>query len=107
MREQADRTFSRRINERDREVSDTAAGLATGVRRRLSEAGQAVEHVAQLIEAKDFRRSGWVLAADAVGRPARSVRKLAVGARLRLHFRDGVADAAVTNVHHDEGAVHG
>jgi exonuclease VII large subunit len=107
MREQASRTFTRRIGERDREVAEIAARLSTGVRRVLSEARQALGHALELIDAKDFRRSGWVLAADAAGRPARSVGKLAVGEALHLHFHDGVADAAVTNIHPQQGEVHG
>jgi hypothetical protein len=64
-------------------------------------------HTTQLIEAKDFRRSGWVLVADDTGRSTRSVTELAVGTGVHLHFHDGVTDAAVTAIHPRSGEVHG
>ena len=106
MRQEADRVFARRLRDRDRDVSEAAADLAASARQRLTAAQQALSHTAELVAAKDFRRSGWVLAGDASGRPVRSVQKVSPGTELGLHFHDGVADAAVINVHHQEGEGH-
>lgn len=107
MREQADSTFARRLREHDRAVVEAAAYLATSAQRRLTDAQKALGHVVELIAAKDFRRSGWVLAGDHDGRPVRSAGAVEPGAELTLHFHDGVADAAVTHVHPQEGEGHG
>jgi exodeoxyribonuclease VII large subunit len=107
MREQVDRTFSRQLREHDRDVAEVARDLGAAARRRLSDAQRSLGHVIELIAAKDFRRSGWVLAGDADGRPVRSVAGVAAGTELQLHFHDGTADAAVTHVHEQEGDGHG
>ena len=107
MREHADRTFSRRLGEHNRDVVDAARDLGAGARRRLGDAQRSLGHVIELIAAKDFRRSGWVLAGDVDGRPMRSVAGVGQGTELRLHFHDGTADAAVTHVHQQEGEGHG
>lgn len=107
MREQADRTFGRRLREHDRDVAGVARDLSAAARRRAGEAQRSLGHVVELIAAKDFRWSGWVLAGDADGRPLRSVAGVAAGAELRLHFHDGTAEAAVTHVHQQEGEGHG
>lgn len=107
MREQADRTFTRRLRDHDRDVVDAGAGLASTARRRLLDAERVLGHVVELIAAKDFRRSGWLLAGDSDGRPVRSVAEVTPGSELTLHFHDGVADAAVTHVHPQEGDSHG
>jgi exodeoxyribonuclease VII large subunit len=106
MREHADRTFARRLREHDRDVADAAAELATTARRRLTDAQTALGHVVELIAAKDLRRSGWLLAGDRDGRAVGSIAGVVPGAELTLRFHDGVADAAVTHVHQQEGEGH-
>ena len=74
LRQQADRSFARRLGEHDRNLVDTRRDLANATNRRATAAGRMVDHVVELIAAKDFRRSGWVLAGDAGGHPLRSAR---------------------------------
>jgi exodeoxyribonuclease VII large subunit len=104
--EQANRAFERRIRERDREVAGAAAEMSALARRRFERTQRSLAHVIELVEAKDFRRSGWVLTGGLDGRPVRSVAELVTGPGLTLHFHDGVADAAVTRVHLSEGEGH-
>ena len=103
LREQADKTFARRLRDRDREVTTLAEDLTAGARRRLADTEKALDHVVELIAARDFRRSGWLLAADAAGEPVRSATHVAPGDELTLRFHDGRADVAVTTIQTDEG----
>jgi exonuclease VII large subunit len=99
VREQADKAFARRLREYDANVTALGHNLAARARRRLAAARTALGHVVELIAARDFRRSGWVLAGDAIGQPVRSAADVAPGDGLTLHFHDGRADAAVTTIH--------
>lgn len=98
LRQQADRSFARRLGDHDRNLVGATRDLTTATNRRAADAGRMVDHIVELIVAKDFRRSGWVLAGDSAGRPIRSARRLAAGQAVSLHFHDGHAGAAVTNV---------
>ena len=71
--------------------------LGDGARRRLVDAERERRLVATRIEARDFRRQGYVLAADGDGRPVRSAAGLGTGDDLRLNFRDGQVGAVVTD----------
>lgn len=62
---------------------------------RLGTARQSIHHTAALIEARDLRRHGYVLANDPTGRPVSSIADAPVGARLELKFRDGEAQVSV------------
>ena len=103
LREQADKTFVRRLRDRDSEVTVLAEDLITAAQRGLADAHKAVAHTAELIAARDFRHSGWVLAGNSAGQPVRSATAVAPGDELTLHFHDGRADAAVITTHTDEG----
>ena len=69
-----------------------------GARRRLGDAIRVVGHLAALVDAHDFRRRGWVLAADERGEALSSVERLRTGARVKLNFGDGQAAAAIQQV---------
>lgn len=101
MREQADKTFARRLRERDRVLTELAGNLGAGARRRLADAHTALAHIFELVAARDFRRLGWVLASDRDGQPVRSVADVASGDALTLKFHDGRADASVTSIHNE------
>jgi exonuclease VII large subunit len=103
----ADRVFVRRLGNAERDLSAVSCDMGLAARRRLAQAQQSTAHVAAVIAARDFRRSGWVLAGDARGAPVRSVGDLRTGAELSLRFDDGVADAVVTDVHRLGGGGHG
>jgi exonuclease VII large subunit len=98
LRDQADRTFARRLRDHDE--------LATVAQRRMSAAQTLLGHTVDLIEAKDYCRSGWLLAGDREGRPVRSAATASPGTELTLHFHDGVIGAAVTHVEPQEGEPH-
>lgn len=98
LREQADRTLARRLRDHDRNLVGAARDLATTTHRRGADVGRTLDHIVELIAARDFRLSGWVLAGDTAGRPIRSALDLTAGDALSLHFHDGHAAAAVTTV---------
>ncbi len=100
--EEAARSTNRRLELRARGLADTEDALAQGVRRRAGESRTSLEHVLEVIAARDFRRSGWVLAGDAAGNPVRSTRQLVLGQSLSLRFHDGRAASTVTSVEHEE-----
>jgi exodeoxyribonuclease VII large subunit len=104
LREQADKAFARRLRDRVRDLDATVIELAVRLRRRTDEAGTKLGHIVELIAAHDFRCTGWVLVGDAAGQPVRSTTELATGEVLTLNFHDGRANAAVTDIHQNEGA---
>jgi exodeoxyribonuclease VII large subunit len=81
---------------------DRVEGVAERCReraiRRLADAERELGHVNALIEARDFRRRGFVLAADDAGRAVTSVSALRRGGRLNLEFHDGRARAVVDDI---------
>jgi exodeoxyribonuclease VII large subunit len=62
---------------------------------RFGNAERDLKHVLARIEARDFRRHGFVLATDAEGKPLSSIAGVHVGTTLNLSFRDGAARARV------------
>jgi exonuclease VII large subunit len=54
-----------------------------------------------VIEAKDFRRRGWVMASQA-GHRVRSVTELHAADILELSFADGNATATITDITREE-----
>ena len=65
---------------------------------RVGVATRELRHVVELVDARDFRKRGFVLALDERGRPLPSVHGLRLGARLRLNFHDGHAEAVVDDI---------
>jgi exodeoxyribonuclease VII large subunit len=102
--DEAARSTTRRLEQRARELADSEDALAQGVRRRTGENRTSLEHLLEVIAARDFRRSGWVLAGDAAGNPVRSTRQLVPDQSLSLRFHDGRATSTVTSVEHEEEA---
>lgn len=99
------------------EIGKAAVQRPEEERARLAQAGQLVRervglrhasaerdlaHVTALIEARDFRRQGFVLATDRAGRPVSSVAGIQVGTHLSLSFRDGEAEVAVEKTKESE-----
>jgi exodeoxyribonuclease VII large subunit len=82
-------------------VDRVAAGgelVRERVGRRLGDGARELGHLTRLIEARDFRRRGFVLAADGAGRPVSSASALRCGAPLTLIFEDGLAKAVVNDI---------
>lgn len=76
--------------------------LAPAVRRNLSRCAERVTAAGAVLEAKDFRKRGWVMALDDGGTPVGSAAKLRPRDALRLCFADGIAHAAVTGIEQGE-----
>ena len=94
----AGRRARRQCNDFSEAIARRGAEAHKTVLRRLQQASREVAHAAEVVQAKDFRRRGWLLAADAQGRPVRSVRDRAVGEKLHLRFHDGRAAATLTDI---------
>jgi exodeoxyribonuclease VII large subunit len=75
-------------------VRETGAG----VNRRLADSRRRYRHLADVIEARDFRRRGWAMATREDGAAVTTVEGLRSGSLLRLTFSDGAADAHVDRV---------
>lgn len=72
--------------------------IAPAARRNLSRCAERVAATGALIDAKDFRGRGWVMALGDGGSPATSAASLRPRDAVRLCFADGVARATVTHV---------
>jgi exonuclease VII large subunit len=72
-----------------------------GAARRIGDTHRNVAHLAAMVEARDFRRRGWVVVTDQQGGAVSTVSRLAAGARLRFTLGDGRADAIVDQVFRD------
>jgi hypothetical protein len=64
---EARREFARALAACVRDTTARGADLRPGVERALSQAGERVDHLGAVIDAKDFSRQGLVLVADAHG----------------------------------------
>jgi exonuclease VII large subunit len=76
--------------------------LSERATRRLNAVRRDLRHLSDVIAARDFRRRGWLLAAQESGAPVRSTMDLRRGQRLALHLHDGRADAVVNGVNPDQ-----
>lgn len=72
--------------------------IRAGAARRIVDTRRGVEHLAAVVEAHDFRRRGWIVATSEEDDAVSTVSVLDPGARLRLTFSDGQADAVVDRV---------
>jgi exonuclease VII large subunit len=97
------RTFTRRVAELTRELAHVSMALTSIVHRRAIEKGRALTHITEVIQARDFRRAGWILASDADGQPVRSALELAPDDALSLQFEDGRANTRVTSIETEPG----
>jgi exodeoxyribonuclease VII large subunit len=98
----AGRTARKQYHDFSEAIGRRAAEARRAAARRLHGAAQDLDHVVEVIEAKDFRRRGWVLVGDGHGRPARSALERRAGEELDLRFADGRAKAVVSETHTDE-----
>ncbi len=100
--EESTRSITVRLEEQARDLDGMDVAMTREVRAETQRRQVQFEHALELIWARDFRRSGWVLAGDPAGNPIRSVRQLAPGDPLLLAFHDGRAVSAVTSVEPEE-----
>ncbi|HTA14788.1 MAG TPA: exodeoxyribonuclease VII large subunit, partial [Solirubrobacteraceae bacterium] len=99
---EAMRELRRRLALQRQGVDRDASRLAPAVGRLLARHTERVAALGAVIDAKDFRRRGWVMASDATGRPIKGVCELDPGEVLELSFADGEASAAITDIKRGE-----
>lgn len=92
------RELRRRTQAQLASVEADALRLAPAARRNLSRRTERVAAAGALIEAKDFRGRGWVMALGGDGTPVTSAASLRPHDALRLYFSDGAAHATVTDL---------
>jgi len=96
------RTALRRLEDERTRLTQTRELTRERIGHRISGAERDLKHVTSVIEARDFRRHGFVLATDASGKPLPSISGVRVGAHLDLKFRDGRARVAVRETKGEE-----
>jgi exodeoxyribonuclease VII large subunit len=92
------RELHRRTQAQLASVDADALRLAPAAWRNLWRRSERVAAAGALIGAKDFRGRGWVMALGDEGAPLTSAASLRPHDAVQLHFADGVAHAAVTDV---------
>jgi exodeoxyribonuclease VII large subunit len=95
---EAIRELRRRVATQRQAVDRDAGRLGPAAERLLARRAERVGALGAIIDAKDFRRRGWVMATDADGNPIKSVAELRPTDTLGLSFADGEATATITDV---------
>jgi exodeoxyribonuclease VII large subunit len=99
---EAIRELRRRVVSQRQAVDRDTGRLGPAIERLLARHTERVAAVGAVIDAKDFRRRGWVMATDAGGAPVRSVAELHPADNLSLSFADGEVSATITDVKRGE-----
>jgi exodeoxyribonuclease VII large subunit len=99
---EAMRELRRRLATQRQAVDADASRLSPAVERLLARHVERVGALGAVIDAKDFRRRGWVLAHDGAGGPVNSIAGLRVDGTIELSFADGDATATITDVKRGE-----
>lgn len=92
------RELRRRVAARREALQDDAARLDPAAARLLARRRERLQALAAVIDAKDFRRRGWVMVADGAGRAVTSAAELHVGDSVSLSFADGEAVATIDRI---------
>ncbi len=95
---EAIRELRRRVVTQRQAVERDASRLGPAAERLLVRHTERVAALGAVIDAKDFRRRGWVMATDAGGAPVRSVAELHPVDTISLSFADGQASATITDI---------
>jgi exodeoxyribonuclease VII large subunit len=98
---EAMRELRRRLLTQREAVDRDAGRIGPAVERALARHGERVTALGALIEAKDFRRRGWVMTSQA-GQPVKGVSDLRAADILELSFADGEVAATITDVQREE-----
>jgi exodeoxyribonuclease VII large subunit len=99
---EAMREMQRRLATQRQAVDTDASRISPAAGRLLARHIERVTALGAVIDAKDFRRRGWVLAHDGAGRPVKGVAELRVEGAVELSFADGDATATITNIKRGE-----
>jgi exodeoxyribonuclease VII large subunit len=99
---EAMRELRRRLAIQRQAVDRDSGRLAPAAERTLALHAERVAALGAVIDAKDFRRRGWVMASDGDGHVVRSVAHLCPADTIDLSFLDGEATVTITNVKREE-----
>jgi exodeoxyribonuclease VII large subunit len=99
---EAMRELKRRLATQGQAVDADASRISPAAGRLLARHAERVAALGAVIDAKDFRRRGWVLAHDGAGRPVKSVADLRVEGAIELSFADGGATATIIDIKREE-----
>ena len=98
---------ARRLGDDRERVSSAETEVGRAARRRVEAERQQVRHQGDLIQARDFRQRGWVLAGRADGgTPVSSFAGLGVGDRLLLRAHDSAATTTIDEITVDQEGEH-
>jgi exonuclease VII large subunit len=92
------RDLRRKLGAAERDVVSDSQRLRPAADRALARHAERVAHLGALIDAKDFRRLGWLLASNEHGQAVRTVADLNRGDAVHLRFADGEATATVNDI---------
>ena len=99
---EAMRELRRRLATQRQAVDRDASRLGPSVERLLARHVERVAALGAVIDAKDFRRRGWVMASDGGGHAVKSVTDLHIAGTVELSFADGEVTAAITDIKRGE-----
>jgi exodeoxyribonuclease VII large subunit len=99
---EAIRELRRRVVAQRQAVDRDASRLGPAAERLLVRQAERVGALGAVIDAKDFRRRGWVMVTDAGGAPVKSVTELHPAEELLLSFADGEASVTITEIKRGE-----
>jgi exodeoxyribonuclease VII large subunit len=100
------RELRRRLTTQRQALDRDTSRLGPAAERLLARHGERVAALGAVIEAKDFRRRGWVMARDEGGHAVSSVANLRPAETLGLSFADGEVTATITDVKDPKGGEH-
>jgi exodeoxyribonuclease VII large subunit len=95
---EAIRELRRRVVTQRQAVDRDASRLGPAAERLFLRHAERVGALGAVLDAKDFRRRGWVMATDAGGAAVGSVAELHLADNLSLSFADGEAGATITEI---------
>ncbi len=98
---EAMRELRRRLSTRREAVDRDAERIAPALERALTRHGERLAALGAVIDAKDFRRRGWVMASRH-GEPVKGLADLRQADTLRLSFADGEATATIEDIQREE-----
>jgi exodeoxyribonuclease VII large subunit len=99
---EAMRELRRRLATQRQAVDRDTSRLGPAAERMLARHAERVAALGAVIDAKDFRRRGWVMASDGDGHAVKSVADLHPTDTVKLSFADGEATATITDIKQGE-----
>ncbi|MGA9875929.1 MAG: exodeoxyribonuclease VII large subunit [Solirubrobacteraceae bacterium] len=99
---EAIRELRRRVGTQRHAVDGEASRLGPAAERLLARHSERVAALGSVIDAKDFRRRGWVMVAGGDGRAVKRVVDLQPADVVELRFADGEATATINRVNREE-----